>query len=68
MIGGVPVQVPSSAVSVWPSRAVPEIAGSDGVHRRRAATTAVAAVVAVALPAAFVAGDDDADVLPTSAG
>src|SRR5947208_2744884 len=67
---GEPVQVPVLAVSVWPSCAVPEIAGRltfDGA-RNAAVTTAVWGEVAGAEePAVFEATTDTRSVLPTSA-
>ncbi len=56
-----PVHVPFAAVSVCPSRAVPVIDGSAVLTGGAAATTAVWADVALALPPAFVAGHDDTD-------
>ena len=55
MIVGVPVHVPRSAVSVSPSRVVPEIVGAAVLTGGAAATPAVAADVAGVAPAAFVA-------------
>ena len=63
---GVPVHVPRSTVSVPPSRVVPEIVGATVLTGGVAATRAVAAVVAVALPAAFVAVTTTRTVLPAS--
>jgi len=42
VIGGVPLQAPVLAVSVWPSVAVPVIAGRAVFEGATAATTAVA--------------------------
>ena len=69
MIVGVPFQVPVSAVSVSPSRAVPEIVGplpsTDGAS---AATTAVFSEVAKASPPPFLAVTVTRRVVPTSPG
>lgn len=65
-----PVQVPLSAVSVWPSWAVPEIVGGDVLAGlavvAAAVATAVAAEVAVTVPSAFLAVTTKRSVLPTS--
>ena len=69
MSGGVPVQVPSSAVSVWPSLGVPEIAAATVLTGARRATTAVVAPTWPARVAAAVGGgDDDADGLADVGG
>ena len=68
-MGCVPVQPPAPALSVWPSRAVPEIVGGavftgdDEV----AWTTAVGVELAVAEPTELVAVTTTRTVAPTSA-
>ena len=68
MIGPVPVQVPSSAVSVAPSCGVPEIDGAPVLDGASATTGALAAEVAVSLPPAFVPVTETRIAWPTSAG
>ena len=53
-MAGVPVQSPSSSVSVSPSRAVPESEGAVVSAGGLPSTTAVGALVAASEPAAFV--------------
>ncbi len=62
-----PVQVPLRAVSVCPSRAVPETAGRAVLTGGAAATTPDCADVALALPPAFVPVTTTRSVEPTSA-
>ena len=50
-----PVQVPSSVVSVWPSTRVPLTTGATVLLGGWAATTEVGAVCAAALPATLEA-------------
>ena len=64
---GVPVQVPWSAASVLPSRAVPVIVGGVLSAGATAAIAPLAADAAEALPAAFVAVTSTRTVAPTSA-
>ena len=65
---GVPVHVPLVAVRAWPSRAVPERAGSAVLAGAAGATSAVTADGVPAEPAAFVAVTTARIRLPTSAG
>ena len=65
-MAGVPVHVPFDAVSVWPSRAVPEIVGGAVFTGGLPATTPVCAEVALALPPAFVPVTTTRSVPPTS--
>jgi hypothetical protein len=65
-IGAVPDHVPGDAVSVSPSRAVPDTAGIAVFAGGAAATTAVAAEVAVFDPPAFVPVTTTRNVAPTS--
>ena len=69
MIGVVPDHVPGDAVSVWPCCAVPDTVGGDVFAGAvaLAATTAVWAESAVALPAEFEAVTWTRSVEPTSA-
>ena len=64
---GVPVHVPRSAVSVSPSRVVPEIDGDAVLTGGVAATRPVWVEVDVVDPAAFVAVTTTRTVEPTSA-
>ena len=66
-IGSVPVHVPRVAVSVSPSRAVPEICGAVALTGGAAATVAVGVVAAVVEPAPFVAVTTARRVVPASA-
>jgi hypothetical protein len=66
VIVGVPVQVPVVAVRVSPSAAVPLIDGGTVLTGGVAVTTAVCALVVLALPAAFVAVTTMRKVEPTS--
>ena len=68
MIVGVPFQVPVSAVSVSPSRAVPEIEGSFSLVGGAATTTAVFSEVAGVSPPPFLAVTMTRRVEPTSVG
>src|SRR5919201_6343433 len=65
--GAVPDQVPGSAESVSPWRAVPATVGAVTLDGGSAATTAVASEVALVLPAALEAVTDTRTVPPTSA-
>jgi hypothetical protein len=65
--GRVPDQVPTAALSVWPSWTVPEIVGGDVFAGGMAATTAVCTDVAPAAPPAFDAVTTTRIVEPTSA-
>jgi hypothetical protein len=67
VIVGVPDQDPVAAVSVSPSRSVPDTAGSAVFVGGAAPITPVAADVVVAEPAAFVAVTCARTVAPTSA-
>src|SRR3954462_10430018 len=67
-IVGVPVHVPSTAVSVLASVGVPRIVGSDWLTGSVGATTAVCTDVAFAGPATLVAVTTTRIVLPTSVG
>ena len=51
---GEPVQSPSSSVSVWPSRGVPDSDGSTTLTGGLPSTTPVGSLVAVSAPAGFV--------------
>ena len=62
-----PVQVPGSAVSVWPSSGVPEIDGGVELAGASASTSVESEDVAVSLPPAFVAVTTTRIVPPTSA-
>ncbi len=62
-----PLQLPGSAVSVCPSRAVPEMVGGEVLLNAAAATTAVWAEVAPLEPALFEAVTATRIVAPTSA-
>ena len=65
---GVPSHVPRSAVSVAPSRAVPEIAGATMLAGGAAATVSVACDAALVLPPALLAATTIRIVAPTSPG
>jgi hypothetical protein len=65
-IVGVPDQVPSLALSVWPTVSVPEMVGAPVFDGAAAATTAVGADVAESEPAPFVAVTVTRSVEPTS--
>jgi hypothetical protein len=67
VIGAVPVHVPVAPFRVSPSRAVPAIDGGAVLTGGAALTVVVAAVVAEALPAAFVAVTTARIVRPVSA-
>jgi hypothetical protein len=69
VIGCVPDQLPRSAVSVWPSCAVPEIVGAAVLVGAvgAAVTTAVSAELAEVDPALLVAVTRTRMVDPTSA-
>src|SRR3982075_56784 len=67
-VGGVPVQVPVPAVSSWPSLRIPVIVGTAVFTSGIAATRPVAADVAEAEPAEFVAVTTTLSVVPTSGG
>src|ERR687884_2385544 len=66
VIVGVPVHVPTDALSVWPSTAVPEITGGDVFAGGAGVATTVAAELELAEPAAFVAVTATRNVEPTS--
>ncbi len=68
MIVGVPVQEPFAAVRMLPSRGVPEIDGRTVLTGGSGETTALCALVALALPPAFVPVTTTRIVPPTSAG
>ena len=68
VIGGVPVQVPTCPVSVWPAFAVPVIDGALVLVGGRETTVAVCADVAVALPKLPVAVTTTWIFFPTSVG
>jgi hypothetical protein len=53
--GAVPLQVPVVAVSVWPSRALPDTPGSAVFDGGFGVTTEVIALVAIAVPSGLVA-------------
>ena len=65
---GVPVQVPRAAVSVPPSRAVPEIVGAAVFSGATGATAVVGAECARRVPPSFVAVTTTRRVRPTSVG
>ncbi len=67
VIVAVPTQVPLADVRVCPSLAVPVIAGSTVFTGGPVVITAVAALVALAAPAEFVAVTTTRMVLPTFA-
>ena len=67
VIGVVPVHLPSIAVSVAPSSAVPEIDGSAVLTGAAGSTAAVAALVADTVPAMLAAVTTTRIVAPTSA-
>ena len=62
-----PVQSPSSAVSVWPSRTAPETAGTVVLTGGAGSTVVVGAETAVAEPASLVAVTSLRTVAPMSA-
>src|SRR5215210_6367580 len=67
---GLPVHVPSAAVSVWPSCGMPLIVGGEvllGAAPGAACTIAVATEVALLEPAALLAVTTTRIVMPTSA-
>src|ERR671932_2048111 len=68
-MGAVPLQLPGSAVSVWPSCALPEMVGGDVFAGAVAAavTTAVCAELALLEPTELVAVTVTRSVEPTSA-
>ncbi len=68
MITGVPVHVPLAAVSVLPSRAVPEIDGRTVFTGGAGTTTRWRSTWRSALPPAFVPVTTTRIVPPTSAG
>jgi hypothetical protein len=63
---GVPVQLPSVALSVCPSRAVPLTTGGALLAGGAAATTALGALLTVAVPPPLRAVTSTRSVLPTS--
>ena len=67
VIVGVPVHVPVVLVRLWPSRGVPETAGSTVFTGAAGATSADAGDVASTEPAAFVAVTTTRSVPSTSA-
>ena len=71
MSGAVPLQAPAVALSVWPCRVVPLIAGAElfegGVTKVAGpGTTPVAAEVAIAAPTELLAVTDTRTVFPVS--
>ena len=62
-----PVQVPSPAVSVWPSRATPETAGTTVLTGATGSTSVPGTECAVAEPASLEAVTSLRIVEPTSA-
>ena len=67
-IGPVPVHVPGSAVSVWPSTGVPVAAGVPAVAGGSTATLELGTDVALSAPAAFVPVTSTTIAWPTSLG
>jgi hypothetical protein len=71
VIGAMPDHVPSVALRIWPSRAVPEMTGSPPMSLsggESGAMTAVAGELELADPSTFVAVTVTRIVVPTSAG